>query len=78
MNLVLNSFGASLTKKDGLFYVQTSETTQSINPADVKTIMVSRGAKISSDAILLAIGNEIDVLFVDELGKPKGRVWSVQ
>lgn len=78
MNLILNSFGASLTKKDGLFYVQTSETTQSINPADVKTIMVSRGARISSDAILLSIENEIDVLFVDELGKPKGRVWSVQ
>lgn len=40
--------------------------------------MVSRGAKISSDAILLAIEHEIDVLFVDNLGTPKGRVWSVQ
>lgn len=78
MNLVLNSFGASLTKKDGLFYVQTAETAQSISPADVRTIMVSRGAKVSSDAILLAIQNEIDVLFVDEMGQPKGRVWSVQ
>ncbi len=78
MNLILNSFGASLTKKDGLFFVQTAETAQSISPADVKTIMVSRGAKVSSDAILLAVQNEIDVLFVDELGKPQGRVWSVQ
>ncbi len=78
MNIVINSFGASLTKKDGLFHVQTAETAQSINPADVKTVMVSRGAKVSSDAILLAIENEIDVLFVDEHGKPKGRVWSVQ
>lgn len=78
MNLILNSFGASLTKKDGLFYVTTAEMAQSINPADIKTVMVSRGAKISSDAILLAIENEIDVLFVDELGRPKGRVWSVQ
>jgi CRISPR-associated protein Cas1 len=78
MNLVLNSFGASLTKKDGLFYVQTAETAQSIHPSDVKTVMVSRGARVSSDAILLAIENEIDVLFVDELGRPKGRVWSVQ
>ncbi|TKK65848.1 CRISPR-associated endonuclease Cas1 [Ilyomonas limi] len=78
MTLVLNSFGASLTKKDGLFYVTSAETSQSIHPQDVKTIMISRSAKISSDAILLAVENEIDVLFVDNLGKPKGRVWSVQ
>lgn len=78
MNIVLNSFGASLTKKEGLFYVQTAEASQSINPADIKTIMMSKGTKISSDAILLAIENEIDVIFTDDHGTPKGRVWSVQ
>lgn len=78
MNLVLSSFGAALTKKDGMFYVQTAETAQHIAPADVRTITASRGARISSDAILLAIEHEIDVLFVDNLGKPRGRVWSVQ
>src|SRR4051794_30975268 len=78
MTLVLNSFGSSLVKKDGLFYVTSAETSQSIHPRDVKTIMISRSARISSDAILLAIEHEIDVLFVDTMGKPKGRVWSVQ
>jgi CRISPR-associated protein Cas1 len=39
---------------------------------------VSKGARISSDAVLLAIESEIDVLFVDGLGMPKGRVWSIK
>ena len=30
------------------------------------------------DAVLLAIEHEIDVLFVDPMGKPQGRVWSVR
>jgi CRISPR-associated protein Cas1 len=77
MNIVLNSFGASLTKKDGLFFIQNAETSQSIIPSDVKSVMVSKGARVSSDAILLAIENEVDVIFMDNLGKPKGRVWSV-
>jgi CRISPR-associated protein Cas1 len=44
----------------------------------VKSISVSRGAKVSSDAVLLAIEHEIDLLFIDGKGMPKGRVWSVQ
>lgn len=78
MHVVLNSFGASIRKENGLFTVSTAETKQQITPSDVKTITVSRGARISSDAVLLAIEHEIDVLFVDGAGMPKGRVWSVK
>ncbi|RMG84586.1 MAG: CRISPR-associated endonuclease Cas1 [Bacteroidetes bacterium] len=79
MNIVLNSFGAAIHKKNGLFEVSVADgKKQSIHPKDVKTIMVSRGARISSDAVLLAIEHEIDVLFVDGTGLPKGRVWSVR
>lgn len=78
MNIVLNSFGASIRKENGLFSISTAETSQSFHPRDVKSIMVSKGARISSDAVLLAIENEIDVLFIDGLGKTKGRVWSMK
>ncbi len=78
MHLVLNSFGASIRKENGLFSISTAEGKQQIPPSDVKTITVSRGARISSDAVLLAIENEIDVLFVDGTGMPKGRVWSIR
>src|SRR5690606_18343388 len=78
MHLVLNSFGASIRKENGLFAVTTSGEKQMLHPKDVRSIMVSKGARISSDAVLLAIEYEIDVLFVDNLGNPKGRVWSVK
>lgn len=78
MHLVLNSFGASVAKENGLFAVATAEGKQLIPPKDVRTITISKGARISSDAVLLAIENEIDVLFVDGTGHPQGRVWSIK
>jgi CRISPR-associated protein Cas1 len=78
MHLILNSFGASLRKENGLFQVSTTEGKQVIVPRDVKSISISKGARISSDAVLLAIENEIDVLFIDGTGMPQGRVWSVK
>lgn len=78
MHLVLNSFGASLRRENDLFAVSTAEGKQLLHPRDVKSITISKAARISSDAVLLAIEYEIDVLFVDGMGNPKGRVWSVQ
>lgn len=78
MHIVLNSFGASVGKENGLFAVSTAEGKQLIAPRDVETITISRSARISSDAVLLAIENEIDVLFVNNTGQPVGRVWSVK
>ena len=78
MHIVLNSFGASLKKENGLFIVSTPEGNQSFSPKDIQTISISKSARISSDAVLLAIEHQIDVLFVDGLGMPQGRIWSVK
>ena len=76
MELILNSYGAMLTKDTDNFVVVTTEGKQRIHPSTIKTIQISRGAQISSDAALLAIENEIDVLFIDGKGTPHGRIWS--
>lgn len=78
MELVLNTFGTSLQVEDGLFLVVSKDGKQTVDPSTVKSILINRGAKISSDAALLAIANEIDVLFVDATGKPGGRLWSIK
>lgn len=78
MHLVLSSFGASIRRDNSLFAVTTAEGKQLIPPTEVHSISISKGARISSDAVMLAIEHEIDILFVDGLGKPKGRVWSIQ
>lgn len=78
MHLVLNTFGVSLQAENGLFLIQSQEGKQHIPPDQVETISVSKGARVSSDAVLLAIQHEIDLLFVDNKGMPQGRVWSAQ
>ncbi|GIV35230.1 MAG: CRISPR-associated endonuclease Cas1 [Chitinophagales bacterium] len=78
MHIVLNSFGSAIRKENDLFVVTTAGAEQKLHPADVKTITLSKGARISSDAVLLAIEHQIDVLFVDAVGTPQGRVWSVK
>lgn len=78
MNLVLNTFGTSLQVENSMFLVVHNDGKQIINPQKVRTISISKGARISSDAALLAIDNEIDVMFTDRTGKPAGRIWSVK
>lgn len=78
MDLVLNTFGTSLVIDRGSFVVIHKEGRQRIAPQAIKSIVISKGARISSDAALLAVANEIDVLFVDGTGTPGGRLWSVK
>jgi len=76
MDLVLNTFGTSLTKDNDCFMVVHKDGKQRIPPADIRSIFISRGAQVSSDAVLLAIENEIEVMFMDKSGHPAGRIWS--
>lgn len=78
MHLILNSFGATLQKENDLFVVTTPDGSQRFPPDKVKSISISRAARLTSDAVLLAIRHQVDILFVNEQGMPQGRVWSVQ
>lgn len=76
MDIILNTYGTSIVKDNDNFMVINKDGKQRIHPQGVKSIVISKGAMITSDAALLAIENEIEVLFVDQSGNPKGRVWS--
>ena len=78
MHLVINTYGTTLAKENGLFVVQTPEGKQTFPPDVVKSISIAKAAKITSDAIILAIKHQVEVLFVNEMGNPEGRVWSIQ
>lgn len=78
MHLVINSYGATLIRENGLFVIQTEEGKQSFPPDMVKSISISKAARITSDAIILAIHHQVDVIFVSDTGNPEGRVWSVK
>ncbi|MDD4192763.1 MAG: CRISPR-associated endonuclease Cas1 [Mangrovibacterium sp.] len=76
MDLILNTYGTSLTKDNDTFVVIHQDGKQRIHPDGLKSICISRGAQITSDAAIMAIEHEIEVLFVDKSGKPVGRLWS--
>lgn len=76
MELVLNTFGTSLNRDNEGFVITHKDGRQRIPADGIKSIQISRGAQITSDAVMLAVENEIEVLFMDRSGMPIGRIWS--
>lgn len=76
MDIVLNTFGTSLNRDSEGFVITNQDGRQRIPAQGIRSIQIGKGAQITSDAVLLAIDNEIEVLFTDRSGQPKGRVWS--
>lgn len=76
MEIVLNTFGACLNRDNNAFVVTNGDSRQRIPVQGVTSIQICRSAQITSDAVMLAIENEIEVLFMDRSGQPSGRVWS--
>ena len=76
MELVLNTFGTSLNRDNEGFVITTSEGRQRIPSDGITSIQISKGAQITSDAVMLAVEREIEVLFMDRSGNVIGRIWS--
>lgn len=76
MELILNTFGTSLNRDNEGFVITCKDGRQRIPAEGIKSIQISRGAQITSDAVMLAIECEIEVLFMDKSGMPVGRIWS--
>ncbi len=76
MELIVNTFGTSINRDNEGFVITHKDGKQRIPAKGIHAIQISKGAQITSDAILLAIENEIEVLFMDRSGSPVGRLWS--
>ena len=76
MELILNTYGVSLNRDNEAFIVTKKDERQRIPVDCVNSIQIARGTSVSSDAILLAVENEIELTFVGRDGMPLGRVWS--
>jgi len=76
MELILNTYGVSLNRDNEGFVITTDEGRQRIPAVGIDSIQISRGAQITSDAVMLAVEREIEVIFMDKAGNPIGRIWS--
>lgn len=76
MELILNTYGVSLNRDNEGFVISTADGKQRLPAVGIDSIQISRGAQITSDAVMLAIEREIEVIFMDRSGSPIGRIWS--
>lgn len=76
MELVLNSYGVSLSKDNEGFVISSGGSKQKIPARSINSIQIGKGTQITSDAIMLAVENEIEIIFVNRTGTPIGRIWS--
>ncbi len=79
MQLVINTYGTYVHVKDELFEVTLTKEGEKqkhhFASQKVTSILMSKGAAISTDAIILAMKNNIDILVFERDGMPVGRFW---
>lgn len=79
MQLIINTYGTYVHIKDELFEVRLKkdgkEEKHHFASQKVTSILLSKGAAISTDAIILAMKNNIDIIVLEYDGMPVGRFW---
>lgn len=80
MQLHINSYGTYVHVKDEMFEIRRKDEAGQVQKnhyaaAKVTSIIMTTGSALSTDAVRLAIRNNIDILFTEPDGEPLGRVW---
>ena len=76
MEIVINTYGTSVNRDNEGFVISTPDGRQRVAVDGVTAIRVTNGAQLTSDAIMLAIEKEIEIIFMTRHGDTLGRVWS--
>lgn len=79
MQLIINTYGTYVHVKDELFEVSLTKDGEKqkhhFASQKVTSILMSKGAALSTDAIILAMKNNIDIIVFEYDGMPIGRFW---
>jgi len=75
MQIVINSPGTFITQKDECFRLKKKEKSFDVSPQKVESIVILNQAMISTQAVVLALEHNIDIVFLDHFGDPIGRIW---
>lgn len=78
MQIVINTFGASLRKQGEQFLIQARDKKVTLSAHKVQSILITSAVHLSTDAIQLAIAQNIDIVFLSKEGDPYGRVWQTK
>ena len=76
MQLILDTYGLLLSCENQMFRISGKEVeTQKVPVREVTSIQVGRGVRLTSDAVFLALENDIRILFMKGSGMPAGHIW---
>jgi len=75
MQLVINTPGTFITQKDECFRLKQKERIFDISPLKVESVVITNQAMVSTQAVVMALENNIDIVFLDKYGDPVGLVW---
>ncbi len=75
MQLIINSPGTILKRKEGLFQVKNKERRAEVSPRKVHSILVCHAGAVTAGALELAYEHNIDILVLNKFGDPVGRFW---
>lgn len=75
MKLIINEFGAYLSKKENLFVIKMKEKEEEYSADNVEQIIISSSSSISEGAVRLAIDKNIDIVYTTFSGKPFARIY---
>lgn len=80
MDIFVNTYGAYVHVKDLMFAIKTkdeegNDQTGTVPAHKVRSLVITSHAAISTDAIRLALTNNVEIVFLHSDGQPYGRVW---
>lgn len=78
MELYIQEYGSKLKKSRDSFVVVKDEVEKLIAPCQLDAIVIESGVSITTDAIELAVQNEIPIVLTDELGTVLGKFWEAK
>jgi len=78
MQLVLDTNGLIVKKRNNAFYIVRKQEKRLISPSRITSIAVTADCLLSSAAIRLAAQHKIPIYFMDGTGQAKARLWSAQ
>lgn len=80
MQLHINTYGTYVHVKDQMFDIRVRDKDGQVQntpyaASKVTSIVMTTGVSLSTDAVRLAMRNNVDLIFVEQDGTPMGRVW---
>lgn len=75
MRLFVDAYGSYIGKKENRITISTKEKKDEYSIDKLKQIVLTKAASISSDAVELAIDNNVDIVYLDRRGMPIARTY---